>query len=85
MIVGETVDNLKLDTIVTPDFGFGISKGLAERLGWKAGKIIVSRFDVPADDLKQPFKLEVTGENTFKLLMDDVAVLSGRVGRNNFV
>ena len=47
MIIGQTVDELNLDVDVQPLFPFGAGKGVAKRLGWQAGTVLVNHFQVP--------------------------------------
>ena len=80
MIIGQTVDELNLNVQIEPDFPYGVGKGLAARLGWHAGSLLVSRFHVPAAYEGLAFELQIQNNNTYRLNLDDTDLLQGKVG-----
>ena len=80
MIIGQTVDELNLNVQITPDFPYGAGKGLAARLGWQAGKLLVSRFQVPAAYEGLPFALELLENGAYRLSHDGEELLQGKAG-----
>ncbi len=80
MILGQTVDDLKLDVQVQPLFPYGIGKGLAARLGWEAGTLAIGQFKVPAGYDGQAFELEALGDGRYRLSQGDSQLMSGRIG-----
>ncbi|BAX55496.1 Tyrosine-protein kinase wzc [Photobacterium damselae subsp. piscicida] len=77
MVLGETVDQLELTTVVTPDYIPVVGKGIA-RLTGETNFANVSLFDAPVSN----YKLEVTSPSTYDLYMDGIEgkILSGEVG-----
>lgn len=80
MIIGQTVDELNLNVQIEPDFPYGAGKGLAARLGWQAGKLLVSRFQVPAAYEGLPFALELLENGAYRLSHDGEELLQGKAG-----
>ena len=80
MIIGQTVDELNLNVQITPDFPYGAGKGLAARLGWQAGKLLVSRFQVPAAYEGQTFALQLQDNGAYQLSLDGTELLQGKAG-----
>ena len=80
MIIGQTVDELNLNVQIEPDFPYGVGKGLAARLGWHAGSLLVSRFHVPAAYEGLAFELQIENNSTYRLSLDDTDLLQGKVG-----
>lgn len=83
MILGDTVNEFNLTTLVSPDYLPFIGKGFA-RLTGDVNSITVSRFVVPEYAKETSHKLVVTNaeEQTFKLLTEDErVVLQGQAGK----
>jgi tyrosine-protein kinase Etk/Wzc len=80
MIIGQTVDELNLNVQIEPDFPYGAGKGLAARLGWQAGKLLVSRFQVPAAYEGAAFTLELLENGAYRLSHDGEELLQGKAG-----
>jgi len=80
MILGQTVDDLKLDMQVQPLFPYGVGKGIAERMGWQAGTLVIGHFRVPSGYDDQVFEFEALGEGRYRLILDDSQLLSGQIG-----
>lgn len=81
MVLGKTVEDLRLDLDVNQDY-FPLLGKLWERIiGGKPGEIEVSRFNLPSVLLNVPFKLEVGENGHYILLKDGEEVISGQVGK----
>ncbi len=80
MVIGKTVDDLNLDTVVKEDYFPVFGRGWARLTGKKAGKIELSRFDVPESMLDSPLELKVTGKDSYTISDDTGAIINGRVG-----
>ncbi len=80
MIIGQTVDELNLDVQIKPDFPYGVGKGLAARLGWQAGTLLISRFQVPAAYEGQTFALQLQDNGVYQLSLDGNELLQGKAG-----
>ena len=80
MIISQTVDELNLNVLIQPDFPYGVSKGLAARLGWHAGTLLVSRFQVPAAYEGRTFTLQLQDKGGYQLSLDGTELLQGKAG-----
>ncbi|WP_429078614.1 polysaccharide biosynthesis tyrosine autokinase [Aeromonas hydrophila] len=79
MVLGRTVQELHLDTVVTPDFFPLIGRGLSRLMGNPYPKMAVSRFEVAPELLGTPLTLTMNEEKRFTLEVEG-RVLEGRVG-----
>ena len=79
MVLGKTVDELGLDTVVSEKHFPVFGKGLARLLGQRDADIAISRLSVPDDLLDVPFSLTITSPTTFSLDVDNM-MLEGKVG-----
>lgn len=79
MVLGQTVDDLGLDTTVHEKHFPLIGKGIARLLGHHDGEIVISRFTVAEDMQNLPFALTVVSPNSYNLIIDNIP-LSGKVG-----
>lgn len=80
MVLGRTVQELHLDTVVTPDFFPLIGRGVSRLMGQPYPKMAISRFEVAPELIGTPFTLTLTGENRFTLEVEG-RVLEGQVGK----
>ena len=80
MIISQTVDELNLNVLIQPDFPYGVSKGLAARLGWHAGSLLVRRFQVPAAYEGRTFTLQLQDKGGYQLSLDGTELLQGKAG-----
>ncbi len=80
MVLGRTVQELNLDTVVTPDFFPVIGRGLSRLLGNPYPKIAISRFAVTPDLISTPLSLTVTNNRHFILDVDGNEI-EGQVGK----
>ncbi|OOE49382.1 polysaccharide biosynthesis tyrosine autokinase [Salinivibrio kushneri] len=80
MVLGQTVDKYNLTTVASPDYFPVVGKGLA-RLTGNQSHIAISRFDIPQDYERQPFRLTVDAPEQYSLYnSEDDLVLQGKVG-----
>ncbi|HHO0881206.1 TPA: polysaccharide biosynthesis tyrosine autokinase [Aeromonas hydrophila] len=79
MVLGRTVQELHLDTVVTPDFFPLIGRGLSRLMGNPYPKMAVSRFEVAPELLGTPLTLTMNEDKRFTLEVEG-RVLEGRVG-----
>lgn len=80
MVLGRTVQELHLDTVVTPDFFPLVGRGVSRLMGQPYPKMAISRFEVAPELIGTPFTLTLTGENRFTLEVKG-RVLEGQVGK----
>ncbi|ENC9555559.1 polysaccharide biosynthesis tyrosine autokinase [Aeromonas hydrophila] len=79
MVLGRTVQELHLDTVVTPDFFPLIGRGMSRLMGHPYPKMAVSRFEVAPELLGTPLTLTMNEDKRFTLEVEGW-VLEGRVG-----
>ncbi|TNV21254.1 polysaccharide biosynthesis tyrosine autokinase [Buttiauxella sp. B2] len=79
MVLGQTVDELALDTVVEEKHFPLLGKGLARLLGHHDGKIAISRLAVPDELQDMPFTLTVLSPTRYSVTIDD-ATLQGETG-----
>ncbi|KFC77006.1 polysaccharide biosynthesis tyrosine autokinase [Buttiauxella agrestis] len=79
MVLGQTVDDLALDTVVEEKHFPFIGKGLARLLGHNDRKIAISRLNVPDTLMDEPFSLTVISPLTYSIEIDGV-LLYGKTG-----
>ncbi len=80
MVIGKTIKDLSLDTVVQQKYFPIVGKGLARIFEQEPGKIAVSRLEVPASWLDESFELTVLSDNTYEVSSETVN-FSGNVGR----
>ncbi|WP_415423479.1 tyrosine-protein kinase Wzc [Serratia marcescens] len=80
MIVGKTVQDLNLDTIVTQKYFPIFGRGWARLMGEKPGRIAVSRVIVPDSSADKPLELTVIDKDNYSVEHDGMVVLKGKVG-----
>ncbi|CAI1535726.1 tyrosine-protein kinase Wzc [Serratia proteamaculans] len=81
MIVGKTVDDLHLDTVVQQKYFPIVGRGWARLTGQVPGQIALSRLSVPKSLSDAPLELEVVDKNTFTLSSDGNKLFNGKVGQ----
>lgn len=81
MVIGKTVADLGLDTVVQQNYLPMIGKGLARLMGEKPAQIAISRLEIPRTIDKRTVELEVTGPQTYTVSYDGEALFKGRVGQ----
>lgn len=80
MVLGRTVQELHLDTVVTPNFFPLVGRGLSRLMGHPYPKMAVSRFEVAPELLGTPLTLTVDADKHFTLEVEG-RVLEGQVGK----
>lgn len=80
MVLGRTVQELHLDTVVTPDFFPLIGRGMSRLMGHPYPKMAVSRFEVAPELVGVPLTLTLGEDKHFTLEVEG-RVLEGQVGK----
>ena len=81
MVIGKTVTDLGLDTVVQQNYFPVIGKGLSRLMGNKPSEIAISRLEIPKSIDKRTVQLEVTGPQTYTVTSDGDELFKGRVGQ----
>lgn len=81
MVIGKTVHDLGLDTVVEQDYFPIIGKGLARIMGDKQADIAVSRLELPLKWKKRNVELEVNDAQSYTVSKDGDELFKGRVGQ----
>ncbi|AYH06454.1 tyrosine-protein kinase Wzc [Pectobacterium parmentieri] len=80
MVVGKTVSDLSLDIVAQQKYFPVFGKGLARLLGEDAGKIAVSRLEVPKSWEDEAINLIVIDDKNYSITAGDAVKFTGRVG-----
>lgn len=80
MVIGKTIKDLSLETVVEQKHFPVIGKGLARILEKEPGKIAVSRLDVPASWLDENLELTVINNTSYEVSGGDTVKFTGTVG-----
>lgn len=80
MVIGQTVDDLALDTVVTEKYFAFFGKGLSRLMGRPEGRIAISRLIVPDEQLDEPFTLKVLSPTEYNINIGDLTI-QGETGR----
>jgi len=81
MVIGKTVDDLGLDTVVEQNYFPVIGKGLSRLMGNKPASIAISRLEIPRTIDKRNVELEVTGPDSYTASKDGDELFKGKVGQ----
>lgn len=81
MILGQTVEQLKLDIQITPKYPYWINQGIANHLHWLPGQILVDRMTVPTELQGKPYQLKPISDTRYELRYDGDLVLQGTKGQ----
>lgn len=81
MILGQTVEQLKLDIQITPKYPYWINQGIANHLHWKPGQLMIEKMAVPDELQDKSFVLRPLSANRYELLYDGDEVLQGSKGQ----
>lgn len=81
MVIGKTVNDLGLDTVVEQKYFPVIGKGLSRLMGNKPAQIAISRLDIPRTIDKRSVELEVNSPTTYTVTKDGDELFKGQVGR----
>ncbi|MBZ6387082.1 MULTISPECIES: tyrosine-protein kinase Wzc [Pantoea] len=81
MVIGKTVSDLGLDTVVEQKYFPIIGKGLSRLMGNKPAQIAISRLEIPRTVDKRSVELEVNSPTTYTVSKDGDELFKGQVGR----
>ncbi|CAI0798671.1 tyrosine-protein kinase Wzc [Serratia quinivorans] len=80
MIVGKTVQDLNLDTVVNQKYFPMFGRGWARLLGEVPGQIAVSRVTIPESMIEKPLELTIIDKNNYLVEFDGTEIIKGKVG-----
>jgi len=80
MIVGKTVKDLNLDTVVNQKYFPVFGRGWERLIGDKPGKIAISRVELPESMESKPLELTVIDKNNYSVEFDGAEIIKGKVG-----
>lgn len=80
MIVGKTVQDLNLDTVVNQKYFPMFGRGWARLNGDIPGQIAVSRVTIPESMIEKPLELTVIDQNNYSVEFDGTEIIKGKVG-----
>ncbi|MBP1018851.1 tyrosine-protein kinase Wzc [Serratia fonticola] len=81
MVIGKTVRDLSLDTIIEQKYLPIFGKGLARILNQKPGKIALSRLDVPASWNDETIEIKVLSKTSYEVSAGDIVKFVGTIGK----
>ncbi|MBP1035278.1 tyrosine-protein kinase Wzc [Serratia fonticola] len=81
MVIGKTVDDLDLTTVVSQKHFPIVGAGLSRLLGYSAGELNLSKFDVPNTLLKKDLSIEILNKESYRLSYDGKDIINGKVGQ----
>nr|WP_154325560.1 polysaccharide biosynthesis tyrosine autokinase [Pantoea sp. 201603H] len=81
MVLGKTINDLGLDSVISPKYFPVFGSGWARLMGTKVPQLAVTRFNVPTELMGKKIVLTVGDNKTFKLSYDGDEILNGRVGQ----
>ncbi|OQP32608.1 tyrosine-protein kinase Wzc [Pantoea latae] len=81
MVIGKTVSDLGLDTVIEQKYFPIIGKGLSRLMGNKPAQIAISRLEIPRTIDKRNVELEVNSPTTYTVSKDGDELFKGQVGR----
>ncbi|AOE98579.1 tyrosine-protein kinase Wzc [Serratia marcescens] len=81
MIVGKTVEDLHLDTVVTQKYFPIFGRGWARLMGDKPGQVALSRLTVAEPLVESSIELEVIDDQNYVVTVDKDKILQGKVGQ----
>ncbi|AVE49261.1 tyrosine-protein kinase Wzc [Serratia marcescens] len=81
MIVGKTVEDLHLDTVVTQKYFPIFGRGWARLMGNKPGQVALSRLTVAEPLVESAIELEVIDDQNYIVTVDKDKIFQGKVGR----
>lgn len=81
MVLGKTIEDLNLQTNVSPKYMPIIGAGWARMMGNDDKKLSIARLDLPPELIGSKLELEVGENNTFTLSGDDGELVKGKVGQ----
>ncbi|MEC5317858.1 tyrosine-protein kinase Wzc [Brenneria populi subsp. brevivirga] len=81
MVIGKTIRDLSLDTVVEQKYFPLFGKGLARIMKDKPGQIAVSRLEVPDSWQDEKIELTVLSPTSYRLTAGDIVDITGSVGQ----
>ncbi|WP_447883899.1 tyrosine-protein kinase Wzc [Serratia fonticola] len=80
MVVGKTVEDLNLDTVVEQKYFPIFGRGWTRLMGKVPGKIAVSRVTIPENMLEKPLELTIVDQDNYLVEFDGQEIIKGKVG-----
>lgn len=80
MVVGKTVEDLNLDTVVVQKYFPIFGRGWNRLMGKAPGKLAVSRVTIPENMLEKPLELTVVDKDNYLVEFDGQEIIKGKVG-----
>ncbi|OIX96443.1 tyrosine-protein kinase [Serratia fonticola] len=80
MVVGKTVEDLNLDTVVEQKYFPIFGRGWTRLMGKVPGKIAVSRVIIPENMLEKPLELTIVDQDNYLVEFDGQEIIKGKVG-----
>lgn len=80
MVLGKTVEDLNLETVVRKIYFPIVGRGLARIVGEQPENITISRLNVPENWINKELKIAITGKDSFEVENDGAVILQGKVG-----
>ncbi|HEJ9058295.1 TPA: tyrosine-protein kinase Wzc [Serratia fonticola] len=81
MVIGKTIDELKLDTVVDEKFFPIIGKRLAKLFDEDKSTALVTLFEVPTENLESPYQLKFIGNGQFVITDPNGMDTTGQIGK----
>ncbi|ATA24711.1 tyrosine-protein kinase [Brenneria goodwinii] len=81
MVIGKTIRDLSLDTVVEQKYFPMFGKGFARLMKEEPGKIAVSRLDVPDSWQDEKIELTILSPTTYQVKAGDIVNFTGAVGQ----
>ncbi|MFQ0828458.1 tyrosine-protein kinase Wzc [Serratia fonticola] len=81
MVIGKTIDELKLDTVVDEKFFPIIGKRLAKLFDEDKSTALVTLFEVPTENLESPYQLKFIGNGQFVITDPNGMDTTGKIGK----
>ncbi|RLM26393.1 tyrosine-protein kinase [Brenneria alni] len=81
MVIGKTIRDLSLDTVVEQKYFPVVGKGFARILNKEPGEIAVSRLEVPDSWQDEKIELTVLSSTTYQVTASDIVSFTGTVGQ----
>ncbi|HHQ6553074.1 TPA: tyrosine-protein kinase Wzc [Serratia fonticola] len=80
MVVGKTIEDLNLDTVVEQKYFPIFGRGWARLMGKNAGEIAVSRVTIPQSMVEQSLELTIIDKDSYLVSYDGQEIIKGKVG-----
>ncbi|HHQ6556120.1 TPA: tyrosine-protein kinase Wzc [Serratia fonticola] len=80
MVVGKTVEDLNLDTVVEQKYFPIFGRGWSRLMGKVPGKIALSRVTIPENMLEKPLELTIVDKDNYLVEFDGQEIIKGKVG-----